>query len=474
MNSHVEELLRKERGFVIAAAGCGKTHLLSEFVADDRSGMQLILTHTNAGVAALRAKLLKQGVSGSKFSLSTIAGWSARLSLSYPRCSGLVVEDGLDPDWTKACCGAEIVVNSKFGQRILQASYSGVLVDEYQDCTLSQHRLIQAIARSLPCRGVGDPMQSIFGFNEPCVTESDVRASFDVGSSLEFPWRWEGPGANKELGAWLLDARSALRGTGSVTITRDAPVRWIQHRRGPDVNASSTKACFSIQPGQGSAVALLKESYRVPGLAKNLKGLWSTTEAIEPEGREVLRCAEALAAGSPCDRLSSLLDFLQKRMTKMKGALKTVRAAAMEGRDSRQIKNHREHLTRFQEFLKAPSPQRALAILDSVTSEREWYIFRQRSVAMLRTALRHVIEGSLEELPIAVTAERLAARHVGRRTHRRTIGTPLLVKGLEFDHAVVLCEPDGFTLNELYVALTRGARSLTVVSNSPVLQPKSA
>ena len=183
-------------------------------------------------------------------------------------------------------------------------------------------------------------MQSIFGFNEACVTESDIRTSFDVGQPLEFPWRWEGPGASKELGAWLRDARSALSRNGSVTISRDAPVRWIQHRSGPDINASSTKACFSIQPGQGSAVALLKESYRVPGLAKNLKGLWSTAEAIEPEGREVLRCAKALAEGSPCDRLSTLLDFLQKRMTKMKGALKTVRAAAMEGRDSRQIKKH--------------------------------------------------------------------------------------------------------------------------------------
>ena len=35
----------------------------------------------------------------------------------------------------------------------------------------------------------------------------------------------------------------------------------------------------------------------------------------------------------------------------------------------------------------------------------------------------------------------------------RTVGPPLLVKGLEFDHAIVLCEPDGFTLNELYVPL---------------------
>tara|TARA_X000000950_G_C13612256_1_gene535834 strand:- start:259 stop:738 length:480 start_codon:yes stop_codon:yes gene_type:complete len=52
----------------------------------------------------------------------------------------------------------------------------------------------------------------------------------------------------------------------------------------------------------------------------------------------------------------------------------------------------------------------------------------------------------------------------------RQIGTTLLVKGLEYDHAIIL---DATTLSkkELYVALTRGARTLTIVSTSPLLNP---
>jgi hypothetical protein len=46
------------------------------------------------------------------------------------------------------------------------------------------------------------------------------------------------------------------------------------------------------------------------------------------------------------------------------------------------------------------------------------------------------------------------------------VGTTLLVKGLEFDHAVVL-DADALDAKNLYVALTRGARSLTVVSRGP-------
>ncbi len=249
-----------ERAFVIAAAGCGKTHLLSEFVADERTGKQLILTHTNAGVAALRHRLTKQGVSSKKYSLGTIAGWSARLALSYPSCSGFIVEEDLDPDWAMACGAASSVTDSKFGQRILRASYSGVLVDEYQDCTLSQHDLIQSIGRALPCRGVGDPLQSIFGFNEPCVTEGDIRSSFDMAIPLQHPWRWEGEGANRELGAWLSEARAELISTGSVNVTSSAPVRWVRHDSGPDVAASWRKECLSVENGPTSAVALLKNS----------------------------------------------------------------------------------------------------------------------------------------------------------------------------------------------------------------------
>lgn len=55
----------------------------------------------------------------------------------------------------------------------------------------------------------------------------------------------------------------------------------------------------------------------------------------------------------------------------------------------------------------------------------------------------------------------------------RFLGTPLLVKGLEFDHAVVMY-PEDMTARELYVAITRGSKSLTIVSKSRVIMPKEA
>lgn len=59
----------------------------------------------------------------------------------------------------------------------------------------------------------------------------------------------------------------------------------------------------------------------------------------------------------------------------------------------------------------------------------------------------------------------------------RTVSTPLLLKGLEFDHVVV---PDANHFNSgsdlraraklFYVALSRARQSLVVASSSPIVQ----
>jgi DNA helicase-2/ATP-dependent DNA helicase PcrA len=77
------------------------------------------------------------------------------------------------------------------------------------------------------------------------------------------------------------------------------------------------------------------------------------------------------------------------------------------------------------------------------------------------------------ELSLSEAAEMYHSefRYKGRPVgHRKIIGTILLVKGLEFDHAIVL-NAASLSKKELYVAITRGARSLKIVSDNPVLNP---
>ena len=55
----------------------------------------------------------------------------------------------------------------------------------------------------------------------------------------------------------------------------------------------------------------------------------------------------------------------------------------------------------------------------------------------------------------AAWSVRQRTRVLGRQVYSRSVSTPLLIKGLEFDHAIVL-NANELTNKELYVALTRG------------------
>jgi DNA helicase-2/ATP-dependent DNA helicase PcrA len=59
---------------------------------------------------------------------------------------------------------------------------------------------------------------------------------------------------------------------------------------------------------------------------------------------------------------------------------------------------------------------------------------------------------------------------VGRPLPKRAVGSTLLLKGLEAEAAVIL-NAGALDARNLYVAMTRGSKALTVCSPSPVLHP---
>lgn len=70
-------------------------------------------------------------------------------------------------------------------------SYKGLYVDEYQDCTSEQHALVMKLARELPCRILGDPLQGIFDFGEQIIDwKRDVAGMCSVLGTLQTPERW--------------------------------------------------------------------------------------------------------------------------------------------------------------------------------------------------------------------------------------------------------------------------------------------
>ena len=161
------EFANSNAAFLIAPAGCGKTELLASSVRHLPDRRQLVLTHTHAGVRAVRDRLQRLGAASRSYRVDTIAGFSLRLAASYPRLSGLAnatpraprVESGVSG------CAASASEPDTSGGRSARPM-TGVMVDEYQDCTLLQHEIVLALADVVPTRLVGDPLQGLFSFRD--------------------------------------------------------------------------------------------------------------------------------------------------------------------------------------------------------------------------------------------------------------------------------------------------------------------
>jgi AAA domain/Viral (Superfamily 1) RNA helicase len=473
-NRAVEELFRSTRAFVVAAAGCGKTELLGQFVADERSGRQLILTHTHAGVAAIKRRLARMRVTPERFHIDTIAGWCLRYGAAYPAISGYRPDAEADPDWSATYPGAEKVCRSALGRRVVVASYDGVLVDEYQDCSMKQHSLVCALGACIPCRGVGDPMQTVFRFQaEPVVSLPTIRKDFELCEGvLKEPWRWRRPGHNAKLGDWLGEARRQLETNNRLVIAEDAPVTWIPFTGDGDRTAGWAQCCRDAGVPGETLVAILKWSDpSCKELALRLGGKWPMVEKFDEP--ELLKLGPKLAQADGPRVVAELFQFVTKRMTGIGTALRPMVDAIQAGRGTSRFSKNREHAVRFELLAKEPTPKNALAWLEGVLAHRDdWWLYRPECVFQLRAALRESVDGDLAVLPEAIASARTRARHRGRQTHRQTIGTPLLVKGLEFDHVVLLWEPDHLSVEGLYVALTRASKSLTIASRTRTLIPE--
>ena len=222
-----EDLRNISRGIVIAPAGCGKTQFLVGSVKANPSGRVLVLTHTRAGVAAIRERLRKAGVAQQSFRVATLDAWSAWLALRFPKASGFV-PTGTAADYAGARDAAIALIGQPCFQKLLAATYSRLLVDEYQDCGNGQHAMVLALSDAIPTLALGDPMQRIFTFGPNGLpTWDSVVSSFEQSWELSHPWRWENAGEGG-FGAWILEQRQRLLAGGSVDFSAaPANVRWV-------------------------------------------------------------------------------------------------------------------------------------------------------------------------------------------------------------------------------------------------------
>ena len=433
------DLFAIERGSITAPAGCGKTQLIAEtLIAHTQSKPILVLTHTNAGVAALRARLRRAGVPNSAYRVSTIDGFSMRLIAKFPARSGhnpqILQLHQPNTDYPAIREAAMQLLQAGHLAQPLRATYARLLVDEYQDCNVVQHAIVSGLAQVLPTCVLGDPMQAIFSFrgNRLVHWANEVQPLFPAAVDLR---------------------------------TAPAEVRWVQLNAGTEVQQRLVAARTEAPNAQGS-VLIIGDSINVQGrhqLTSQTPGAMAV-EAVDL--RDLVNFARNFDLQG-ANALAQLVEFASSVMTGVGAANLRTRVESLRAGRARTPPTAAEAAAI--DFVAAPTLGQALRVIDTLAEQHGARVYRPEVLYCCRSAMQAVVGGAADFLSAAIQA-RERNRHLARPIARRSVGSTLLLKGLEADVSVVL-HPELMTPQNLYVALTRGARHVVVCSPTPILTP---
>lgn len=467
----VEAVLEAQRGLIVAPAGCGKTHLITDTLAVTPKKPYLVLTHTTAGVAALKQKLRRLLVPPQNYVVTTIDGWALRLASYFPSLCPLKSQ----PEQPKAFYPElRRTVLAALGtgqiQDIIKASYSRILVDEYQDCNMDQHQLIQALSSALPSVVFGDPMQCIFNFGGPMPRwNEDVREYFPVLKTLDFPWRWHNTGT-LELGSWILQCREALL-VGQKIDLNSCPklVRFNEITGVSSTDSQSQRgAHYSLLKDNPNDSILVLGNSKNPTSRHNFAQQTRGLDVVEPvDLRDVIEAASRFDRSNGSHLVRNLLQVCSGIMTNVETEKTMGRLDTIQSGRNRTPPNPVEFF--LMRLAQEGRREDLLEALRQVENKAGVRVYRKAAFNALKDALQKAVDDPELSIRDAAAKIREQRRHQGdKRIPSRAIGSTLLLKGLECDHSLIL-DADDMNSKHLYVALSRGAKSITVFARSNIV-----
>ncbi len=451
---------------LIAPAGFGKTHTISDCLKHTK-GRQLILTHTQAGVASIKDKLQKSSIDKSEYSVETISSFAKRYVLSFYNSQDIPDETNKKfyPFFIE---NATKILSLKLVQDIIKLSYTGLFVDEYQDCTIEQHNLILVLAEILPTHILGDPLQGIFNFNnQRLVNLDDVSemGRFNTKYKLCIPHRWINSG-NPELGQELLEIRSKLESNTEIDLLNYSKIEFKRGNYGNhyrDIIDILKNSDSVLVIDSDSMIMNNRENFviafkYIPLLIEAFDGKDFYASAIHFDNKNNLPSIEILHKFiiSKFSNLDNWYDKTNKRFKKKRDP--------SEENDLIEIKRIISNL------------ELNYSLLDM----RE-VIFKIRDLRGVNCARRDLLSSlskAMEEAHYskktvleAMRNHRNGIRSIGRKMYGKCVGTTLLTKGLEFETVIILDADKFKDPKNLYVAISRCTKRLIVLSNDNKLNP---
>ncbi len=303
-------------------------------------------------------------------------------------------------------------------------------------------------------------MQGIFEFAGANLSwDGTIHKYFPYAGTLETPHRWAR--TNPELGAWISDARNRLATGQELDFTSCGSVTYRE-----SVSAFDMGTFFDGLDGrEGTFAAIHCRKDRCYSLAKATRGGY---QAIEEVAANRLRSfADLWDRAGDGNRASALRDLLRDCFFKpaVEAGAETdteysAGLAAME-RYAAQLES-------------SDGPSSAIEILRIARKIPAWKAYRGELLRDAERALESLSAERTESMEEAVDKIRQRTGIVGRKLPKRTVSTPLLLKGLEFEH-VLVPEARHFATERqaqaklFYVAISRAMSSLTIASSSPRL-----
>ena len=455
--------ISESKSKVIAPAGHGKTHCIVESLNLSEDN-QLILTHTNAGVASIKEKVGKVGVK-TTFSVETICGFAQKYVEAF--ISKELIPEQDNSDYFPFVVNTAIeLFNRKAIQKVIKANHSGLFVDEYQDCTKSQHELITVLSGFLPTHILGDPLQGIFDFNnEELVDFNADLDDYKFTAELKTPWRWEN--SNKGLGEDLQKMRNKLIETNQINISdyQSFEANYHAERELFDFRNDYGKKLWGIINREESLLIIHPISHNLNARTKLVKHFNNSFYLVEAmDAKDFYSLAKKVDDSSSANIYSiiheiSLILFSKTKTEIWLGTTRLKNKRDFEARIT--IEPLKETIANLENSFQLRMVAKALRLIKELPKNKcyraELFYDLIKAIEQADINGKTVFE-SMKEI-------RDSKRHIGRKVSGKCIGTTLLTKGLEFDTVVILNAQRFDCPRNFYVALTRASRRLIIFSD---------
>jgi superfamily I DNA/RNA helicase len=494
-----QAFVEKDKSLLIAPAGYGKTYTIVECLKYT-SGRQLILTHTHAGVASIKEKIKKASIASNRYNVETISSFAQKYVNAFYSGTDIPDQENSREYHSFIIDKAINIFKANIVRNVIIATYDGLFVDEYQDCTKLQHEMILALSESLKAHILGDPLQGIFNFNGELVDFGTDLSDFKR-VDLSIPHRWHQKGNNRALGDRLKEIRSLLEQEAVVDFSSDNIEGLHIINVSPDDirnSESGYRNCLhkiisnpDNNPDFDSLLIIVPEykEVKVDGL-KVPKGNINDRAQIRAQidYSKSLTLIEAIDDSSFYS-LAKKIDILCSSIGRAKSPVKRIKKDVLEqmyhksGLDNwfneNDIKNKQADADKIKAialkdtidlFVSKPSPSNMNALLLGLKNDLKIKYKREGLLYAILHALNH---SALEGISVyeAMKNHRNVIRRTGRKIRGKCIGTTLLTKGLEFDTVAIL-DADKFDCpKHFYVALTRCCKNLFVFSSQKTLSP---